>query len=103
MTKREFEKWKRYCYDHSNKEMSGYLYLHKDCPQLDESEKDNYKSHWFKCKTEEFIIDNNFVLKDKVVHYKWVKKMMFVGRTHWPDLGGKRESKLNWILKNINN
>jgi hypothetical protein len=39
MTKKEFEKWKRLCYEKSEVELRGYIYIHKDCPLLTEEEK----------------------------------------------------------------
>ena len=39
MTKKEFEKWKRLCYEKSEVELRGYIHIHKDCPLLTEEEK----------------------------------------------------------------
>ena len=105
MTKKEFERWKRFSYDKSEEILNGYVYLHNDCPQLLESEKDlKYKkSYWFKCKGEELILGEHFQLTDKLVHYKWIQSTKCSQMFRWGDLGGKRDSKLNWVLKNIQN
>ena len=104
MTKKEFEKWKRYCNDKSEELMNGFVYLHNDCPQLLESEKNLKcsKPHDFRCKGEELIVGEYFQLGNKLVHHKWIKKSYYSFR-NWNDLGGKRDSKLNWVLKNIYN
>lgn len=108
MTKKEFERWKRFSYDKSEEILNGHIYLHKDCPQLLESEKDlKYEkfvlvsSYWFKCKGEELIIGDYFQLTDRLVHYKWIQSAKCSKMLRWKDLRGKRDNKLNWVLKNI--
>lgn len=63
MTKREFERFKRYAYEHSDEVISGYITVHEDCPQLSEKEK---KLNW----TPHLSLGNlgsNFIKDDKFI------------------------------------
>lgn len=121
MTKREFERFKRYAYEHSDEVISGYITVHEDCPQLSEKEKKlNWTPHlslgnlgrklWFGRFGSNFIKDDKFIIlidprnsesKERHIHFKWVSKCTIYGIYKWEDKGGKRDSKLNWYLKNL--
>lgn len=106
MTKREFERWKRLCYERSDINLVGYVYIHNDCPLLTEKEK---SEKWMWLKSLDFralgkdLIQGDFILiKDRHFHRKWVKYIRMYDIYGWQDISGKRESKLRWVLKNIN-
>ena len=122
MTKREFEKWKRLCYEKSEEELCGYIYIHKDCPLLSDEEKSrkskqafNFTQFGSKLIQEDFILIGLFgstLIKERgltdrafgeerLIHRRWVESITIFRIRDWEDKIGKRESKLNWILKNI--
>lgn len=114
MTKREFEKWKRLCYEKDKEELVGYIYIHKDCPLISEEEKSKkWKNSFNFRQLGSNLIQGDYLVVGKYpanapphdirhIHRKWIESINMI-HTPWEDKGGKRESKLNWILKNISN
>jgi hypothetical protein len=105
MTKKEFERWSRLCQERHNIEVRGWLYLNEDCPNLTPKEKGNkYLSINFKSIGSELIQKEHFLLEDgRLIHYKWIKSIRFNDVWNWKDVGGKRDKKLEWVLKNLDN
>jgi hypothetical protein len=113
MTKKEFEKWKRLCYEKSEVELRGYIYIHKDCPLLTEEEKNKKWKESFDFRTlgSDLIQGDYLVVGGKMtknpdirhIHRKWIESIHMFHIFGWEDKGGKRESKLNWVLKNLKN
>lgn len=102
MTKKEFERWVRLCQERHNREVRGWLYVNDDCPVLLPNEKSKYFSLNFKSNGSDLIRDRYFLVSDgRQIHHKWIKSIQFHDIWDWKDTGGKRESKLDWVLKNL--
>jgi len=103
MTKKEFERWVRLCQERHNREVRGWLCINVDCPALLPNEKGRkYFSLDFKSNGSDLIKGRYFIVSDKrQIHHKWVKSIKFNDVWNWKDTSGKRESKLNWVLKNL--
>jgi len=112
VTNKEFERYKRFSYEKGNEIVQGYITVHEDCPELMDDEKTRYSSLHFADEGRNLIDESFFIIlpdsRKKIthirkIHFKWVKKCHIYGMSRWEDKGGKRESKLNWVLKNIEN
>jgi hypothetical protein len=112
MTKKEFERWRRLCYEKSDEELRGYIHIHKDCPEISEEEKGkSYKESFdFRRVGSELIQGDSVVIGGtftkhpnnvRHINRKWIESITIFHIFGWQDKGGKRESKLNWILKNL--
>jgi hypothetical protein len=113
MTKSEFERYKRFLYEKGETSLSGYAHVFFDCPDLSKEIKEIKHSDSFPFYFEEIsIIGNKFRIlnltknKESVsqeFNFRYVKNMEIYLMRNWEDKGGKRDSKLNWYLKNIQN
>jgi hypothetical protein len=111
MTKKEFERWKRLCYEKSGEELRGYIHIHKDCPLITEEEKSKKWKETFDFRKlgsdliqgDSIVVGGTFTKfpEVRIIHRKWIESITIFHIFGWKDKGGKRESKLNWVLKNI--
>jgi hypothetical protein len=113
MTKKEFEKWKRLCSEKSDEVISGFIFVHIDCPLLTPEEKKLKKKFLdFINEGEKLIYDDYLTIGGigtktpyhfRQIHRKWIEKIHIFNIYGWKDIGGKRDSKLEWIMKNLEN
>jgi hypothetical protein len=120
MTKKEFEKWKRLTYEKSNEVLSGHISVHIDCPLLTPEEKKFvHNLYYVKNPIIDFrIIGEKLIYSDyltvnvigtrnryhiRQIHRKWIEKIHIFNIYGWKDITGKRDSKLEWIMKNLEN
>ncbi len=110
MTKKVFERYKRFVYEKGNEVVQGWIDVHDDCPDLKEIERIGVAGIHFADIGNELIVDSYFVLQPnsrqkidyvRKIHFKWIRKCHIYGMYKWVDKGGKREGKLNWVLKNL--
>jgi hypothetical protein len=102
MTKKEFERVQRFFGDRNYKPTSGHIMIAVECPQIVEYHQTCFKGA-VDFYAEITINGNNFDIqwKDKnmSIHFKWVKSInIWEMKYKWKDIGGKRESILNYLL-----
>ena len=112
MTKKEFEKWKRLTYEKSNEVLSGHISVHIDCPLLTPEEKKSKNPIIdFRIIGEKLIYSDYLTVGGigtnryhiRQIHRKWIEKIHIFNIYGWKDIAGKRDSKLEWIMKNLEN